>query len=91
VVVAWLLFPLVLLAVCLGCGLVVERIAGWSLPGGLLPSAGLAVVIVAATLSTERAVTAPLTTALIVVLALAGYVSSWRRLRSLRPEPWASG
>jgi hypothetical protein len=88
-IVAWLLFPLVLLAVCLGCGLGVERVAGWQLPGGLLPSVGLALVIFAASLSTDWARTAPLTTAFVVALAVAGYVSSRERLRTLRPERWA--
>jgi hypothetical protein len=88
-IVAWLLFPLVLLGVCLGCGLGVERLAGWRVPGALLPSVGLAVVIVVATLTTTRAPTAPFTTAVVVVLAVAGYATSWRRLRRLRPEPWA--
>jgi hypothetical protein len=88
-VVDWLAFPLVLLAVCLGCGLAVERAAGRPLPGTVLPSVGLALVIVVATLTTWHARTAPLTTWLVVVLALAGYASGWRRLTTLRPDPWA--
>jgi hypothetical protein len=87
-VVAWLLFPLVLLAVCLGCGLAVERIAGWRLPGALLASVGLALIIVVATLTTSRPITAPLTTVVVVVVALGGYAVGWRRMRGLRPEPW---
>jgi hypothetical protein len=89
-VVAWLLFPLVLLAVCLGCGLAVERVAGWLLPGALLLPVGLALVIVTVTLTTTNRTTAPLSTAIVVALAVAGYASSWRRLRTLRPEPWAA-
>ncbi len=88
-IVAWLLFPLVLLAVCLGCGLLVERAAGWRLPGTLLASVGLALVIVAATLMTYKGATAKFTTALVVVLALAGYASSIGRVRELRPERFA--
>jgi hypothetical protein len=87
-VVAWLLFPLVLLAVCLGCGLAVEWVAGWRVPGALLPSIGLALIIVVATLTTTRPTTAPLTPVVVVVFALAGYAVAWRRLRSFRPEPW---
>jgi hypothetical protein len=89
--VAWLLFPLVLLAVALGCGLLVERAAGRRLPGALLPSLGLALVVVAAELCTDRRATAGLATAAVVVLASAGYVLGWRRLRGLRPDPWAVG
>lgn len=90
-VVAWVLFPLALLVVCGGCGLAVERVAGWELPGTILPSVGLALVIVAATLSTDSATTAPLTTALVVLLAVAGYATSVGRLRRLRPDCWALG
>jgi hypothetical protein len=86
--VAWVLFPLVLLAVCLGCGLLVERIAGFQLSGGLLFSLGLIVVIVAATLTTARSGFAKLTTPVVIVLAVAGYASSWRRVRALRPRGW---
>jgi hypothetical protein len=89
VVVAWVLFPMVVLAVCLGCGLLVERLGGWILPGGLLPAVGLALVFVVATLTTSKPSTAPRTTLVIVVLAAAGYLSSLPRVRSLRPDPWA--
>ena len=84
----WVLFPLVMLVICLGCGLVVERLAGWRLSGALLPAVGLALVIVLATLTTSRSDTAPFTTPVVIVFALTGYVSSWRRLRVLRPESW---
>ncbi len=90
-IVAWAVFPLVLVAVCLGCGLAVERLAGWRLPGALLVSVGLALVIVAATLMTYKDATAKFTTALIVVLAVAGYASSIGRVRKLRPERFALG
>jgi hypothetical protein len=91
VVVAWLLFPLVLLVVCVGCGLLVERVAGWRLPGLLIPSAGLALVIVAATLTTSLRATAPLTTPLVGLLTLVGYACSWRRVRGLKLDAWAVG
>jgi hypothetical protein len=87
--VAWVLFPLVLLLVCTGCGLLVERAAGWRLSGALTPSLGLALVIVVATLTTYKAATAPLTTAIVVVLALAGFALSLTRVRGWRVEPWA--
>jgi hypothetical protein len=87
--VTWVLFPLVLLGVCLGCGLLVERAAGWALPGPLLPSVGLALVIIAASLTTSRPATTGWTVPLVVVLTLAGYALSWRRLRRLRAEAWA--
>src|ERR1700736_3091523 len=85
-IVAWVLFPLVLLAVCLGCGLAVERVAGWRLPGAVIASVGLALVIVVATLMTYKGATAKFTTAAVVVLAVAGDASSIGRVRELRPE-----
>jgi hypothetical protein len=88
-VVAWVLFPLVLLAVCYGCGLLVERVADWRLWGVLLPATGLALVIVVTTLTTTRGFSARLTTPLVVVLAAGGYAIGWRRLRALRPSYWA--
>lgn len=86
--VAWLLFPLVMVAACLGCGLTVERLGGWQLPGTLLPSVGLGLVIILADLTTESSAIAPLTTVLVVILAIVGYATSWTRVRSLRPEIW---
>lgn len=88
-IIDWLLFPLVMLAVCVGCGLTVERIAGWRLWGGLLPALGLVLVIVVASLTTNQAVTVWLTTPLVVFLAIVGYATSLERLRGWRPEPWA--
>src|SRR3989440_10860856 len=86
---AWVLFPAVLLVICFGCGLAVERAARWQLPLAVTLSLGLAAVIVVATLTTYKASTAPVTTAAVVGLAAAGYVTSMRRVRELRPEPWA--
>ncbi len=89
--VAWVLFPLVVLVVCLGCGLLVERLAGWALPGPVVPSVGLALVIIAASLTTTSATITHATTVIVVVLAIAGYASSWRRVRGFRVDRWALG
>jgi hypothetical protein len=86
---AWVLFPAALLAVCLGLGLLVERLAGARLPGAVLVSVGLALLIVVATLTTYKNATANLTTPLVVALALAGYASSRARIRELRPDRFA--
>ena len=85
---AWVLFPVVLLAVCLGCGLLVDFAGGRRLAGPLLPALGLALVIVVATLATERSETASWATPAVAVLAVAGYATSWRRLVALRPDGW---
>ena len=89
-IVDWLLFPVVMLAVCLGCGLIVERVAGWQLWSGLLPAVGLVLVIVVASLTTNQSATAPLATPVVVLLAIVGYASSRRRIARVRPEPWAA-
>ena len=79
-----------MLAVCLGCGLLVERVAGWRLAGAVLPSVGLGLVIVCATLTTSGGTVAPATTWIVLALAIAGYAVSWPRVRALRPEPLAA-
>jgi hypothetical protein len=89
-VTVWLLFPALLLAVCLGCGLLVDRAAGGATPGVLLPSLGLALVIVAASLITRVDGLAHLAPILVLLLAVAGYASSWRRVRALRPDGWTA-
>ena len=66
-----------------------RRLAGGRrLAGALLPALGLALVIVVATLATERSETASWATPAVVVLAVAGYATSWRRLLALRPDGW---
>jgi hypothetical protein len=85
----WIVFPLVFAALALGCGLLVEWIAGRRLPSALLLPAGFAVVLVASSLTTMWATTAGLTSPLVVALAVAGFglaLPAWRR-----PNAWASG
>ena len=88
-VVAWLLFPALALAVGTGCGLLLERAAGERMPGTLLPSVGLALVIVVATLATRRDLTAELASPAVLALAVAGWALGWRRLRGVRLDGWA--
>ena len=87
--IAWLVVPLVLVALSLGCGLLVERAAGLTLPGALLLPLGLALVIVEADLVTMTSATAQLATPLAVALAVAGYGLAGRRGR--RVDGWALG
>jgi hypothetical protein len=85
-VVAWVVFPLVLALLALGCGRLLELAAGTRLPGVLLLPCGLAVIVVAAGLATMTAATAQLATPAVVGLAVAGLVlAPPRRVR----EPWA--
>jgi hypothetical protein len=85
--IAWALFPLVLTAVCAGCGLLVERLIRTKIPGALIPVLGFATVIVVAQLVTLWDATARLATPVAVILAVAGLALSWGWWRRL--EPWA--
>jgi hypothetical protein len=71
--VAWFLCPLVLAALAIGCGLLVERIAGITPPGVLLPATGLALIIVVAQFFTLDSGLAQVITPLIVALAVVGF------------------
>ncbi|MGD0166184.1 MAG: hypothetical protein ABSC51_02685 [Gaiellaceae bacterium] len=70
---AWILFPLVLALLACGCGLLVQNVSGDRLPPGLLLPSGLALMIVAADLTTASARTAPITIPLVIALAVAGF------------------
>ncbi len=87
---SWLLFPLVLAVVSLGCGLLVELVAGRRLPGTLLLAAGYALVVVVAQLPAQADATAELGLPLIVALTVVGLALGARRLRPMRPDPWAA-
>jgi hypothetical protein len=84
---AWVLYPLVLAALCGGLGLGVDRLCGRRLPGTLLLPAGLAATIVIGGLTTLSDATAELTVPVIAVLATlgAGFSAPWR---FGRPNPW---
>ena len=83
--VPWLVFPLVLGVLCLGTGLLVDRLAGTRLPSGLLLPAGLAAIVVVASLTVSMPATAKLTTPLVAALAAVGFVVG----RPRRPDGWA--
>lgn len=86
---AWLIFPTLLLAVCLGFGLLTEALAGRRLPGALLAPLGMASLTVVGLATTAFSATASWTAPLAAVLALAGFVAAAIQRRSLRPDPWA--
>jgi hypothetical protein len=71
--VCWLLFPLALTAVSVGCGLLLQWASGITLPRALLPAAGFAVVLVAAHIATATEATAQATVPVVVALAIAGF------------------
>lgn len=85
--VPWIAFPLVSVAVALGCGLLAERAAGTRVPGTLLVPLGVACVSVLAAFATLFDATAELAIPTAVALGILG-LGSWRRPRR-RLDAWA--
>ncbi len=87
---AWIVFPLVLGLLSLGCGLLLETASGMRLPGPLLLPGGFIVISVATYFAHMTSVTASLQTPLAVALAIAGYAVSppWKRFQLDR---WVTG
>ena len=86
--VSWLLFPLVFAALCLGCGLLLERCVGRRLPGLLLIPVGFVVLVTIAAIFTSRGETASLATPVVVLVALAGLALAYP-WRERRLDGWA--
>ena len=86
-VATWLLFPLIMLALCVGCGLLLDTILGTRLPGVLLAGAGLALMIVVTQFLELVNGLAPFSTPAAVAMAVAGWGLSWRR-RPMRIWRW---
>jgi len=84
--VAWVLYPLVLTALCGGVGLLVDCLSGRRLPGALVVPAGIAAIVVIGGFTTAAEATAELTYPLVLALAVAGAGLSlpWR---FGRPDP----
>jgi hypothetical protein len=87
-VLCWILFPVVLGLLALGCGLLLEPVAGVRIPGALLPAAGLAVIVVVVHFLTLDGATAELSTPAVVALAIVGLAFFSPRRRG-RPDGWA--
>ena len=87
-VVPWLLFPLLLGVLSLGCGLLLERAAGTRIPAALLLPAGFAALVVVGMFTTAFDSTAELTAPLVVALAVAGLALAWP-WSTARVDPWA--
>src|SRR5438309_343232 len=86
---AWVIFPAILLAVCLGFGLLAEALGGRRVPGALLAPLGMAALTVFGLATTAFPATASWTAPLAAALAVAGFAAAVRRRRPLRPDGWA--
>jgi hypothetical protein len=88
-IVPWLVFPLVLGLLALGCGLLLERLAGIELHPALVLPSGVAVVIAAAGFATQTDATAELAAPVAVALAVAGLALAFP-WRTRRFDGWAA-
>ena len=84
----WLVFPAVLAALSLGCGLLVERLAGTRLPLELLVPTGFAAIVGVSLFATLSAKTARLALPAVLALATVGLAAALTRSRR-RIDPWA--
>jgi hypothetical protein len=82
---AWVMFPVVLLACSVGGGLLVRRLSGGALSAGLVAPVGFALIVVVCAFATSFAWLAPAAGAIVVVLALLGYVLEARAGGLRRP------
>jgi hypothetical protein len=89
--VAWLLFPVVLGLLSLGCGLLIERAAGLRIQRELLLPLGFAAIVVISLCTTATSGTARLTTPIVVAVAVVGLGLAFPgRLRRVDAWPAAS-
>ena len=87
--VSWLVFPVVMLALSAGCGLAVSRASGDALPRPLVLPVGLAAMIVVASSATASKATAELAAPLVLALAGTGFLIATDR-RAWMPDRWAA-
>src|SRR3984893_1832631 len=78
-----LVYPCVLALLCVGAGLLVDRISGRFLPAPLLLTVGAAALIALSQLTTYASPLAPATPYIMLAFALAGFAVGQERIRSL--------
>jgi hypothetical protein len=79
---ATLLYPCLLALLCVGAGLLVDRLSGRNLHAMLLPAAGAATLIAVSQLTTYSVFAAQATPYLLALLAAAGFALGWQRVRT---------
>ena len=78
---ATLLYPCLLALLCVGAGLLVDRLSGRFLPAPLLPAVGAAALIAVSQLTTYSVFAAPVSPYVLALLAAAGFALGWQRVR----------
>ena len=90
-----LVYPVLLAALCLGAGLLVDRCSGGFLPAVLLPAVGAAGLIGVSQLTTYASSLAPATPYVLVAVAIGGFIVGARRalglLKALPTRLWPVG
>ena len=87
-VVAWLVFPVVLLSLATGWGCAVSRLCRVRLPGELVPPLGFAAIVVVSGLITLVPRAAQFATPVVVGGAAAGLAAAWPWARPSRAAAW---
>jgi hypothetical protein len=85
-----LAYPCVLALLCVGAGLLADRLSGGGLAAALLPAIGAAALIGVSQLTTYFSAAAPATPYLLAAVALAGFVAGWPRLTRIA-RAWRRG
>jgi hypothetical protein len=80
---ATLLYPCLLALLCVGAGLLVDRLSGRFLPAPLLPAVGAAALIGVSQLTTYSVIAAPATPYVLALLAAAGFALGRQRMGTL--------
>ena len=88
IVVAWLVFPALLLTLAAGWGCAVSRICGVRPPGELVPPLGFAAIVVVSGLVTLVPDSAQFATPVVVGGAVAGLAAAWPWARPSRAAAW---
>ncbi len=85
---AWLAYPLLLLALCGGLGLLIDTLSGKRLAGALIAPAGFVALVLLAQVAAFLGVSIAAITTGAIVLAGIG-VAAAMPWRFGRPDPWA--
>ena len=87
-IVAWVLFPAVMLVLAAGWGSIVARLSGGAVPPALLLPVGFAAIVVVSGLATILTATVRLATPVVVGGAVAGIALAWPFGRPPRAALW---
>jgi hypothetical protein len=85
-----LVYPAVLAVLCVGAGLLVDRLSGGFLPASLLVTVGTATLIAVSQLTTYASPLAPATPYALAAIAVGGFALAWGRVAGLARR-WRAG